>query len=255
MTHYKKGLFIGRFQPFHRGHLYSIREALKKIEQLVIAVGSAQSARTEENPFSASERLEAIKLLIAAEKLQSRISLIITSYDNPSDDIWLAQLIKQGGIFEVVVGNNERVNTIFRKNKFAVIETGLYERDLLEGIKIRNLINNQKKWENRVPDYLVDYYKEIIDTMAALTTVLFQIRGSVIGVGYRFFVQDCATELGLHGWVKNSDDHVEALIQGPKNKVELFAEKLKTGPGRVTKIIQTAQQKSKQFQSFQILLT
>ena len=52
----KIGLYIGRFQPFHRGHLSVVREALKKCDRLVIAIGSAQESRTKKNPWTFEER-------------------------------------------------------------------------------------------------------------------------------------------------------------------------------------------------------
>ena len=40
-----------------------------------------------------------------------------------------------------------------------------------------------------------------------------RVRGRVQGVGYRAFVQDHATQLGIHGWVVNRDDgSVEAAL-------------------------------------------
>ncbi|MEM2947357.1 MAG: adenylyltransferase/cytidyltransferase family protein, partial [Candidatus Bathyarchaeia archaeon] len=37
----KRGLFVGRFQPFHKGHLSVIEDILKEVDELVIVVGSA----------------------------------------------------------------------------------------------------------------------------------------------------------------------------------------------------------------------
>ena len=37
------GLFIGRFQPFHRGHLATVKYALKKVDALVIVRWHAAS--------------------------------------------------------------------------------------------------------------------------------------------------------------------------------------------------------------------
>ena len=47
----KTGLFIGRFQPFHNGHLQDIKNALKEVDELIIAIGSSQHFNTKENPF------------------------------------------------------------------------------------------------------------------------------------------------------------------------------------------------------------
>jgi acylphosphatase len=41
------------------------------------------------------------------------------------------------------------------------------------------------------------------------------IKGRVQGVGFRWFVQREAAELGLRGWVRNTDDgHVEIVASG-----------------------------------------
>ncbi|MFZ0222198.1 MAG: adenylyltransferase/cytidyltransferase family protein, partial [Candidatus Nitrosopolaris sp.] len=37
-----RGIFVGRFQPFHLGHMATIKFALEKVEELVIVIGSAQ---------------------------------------------------------------------------------------------------------------------------------------------------------------------------------------------------------------------
>lgn len=50
------GVYIGRFQPFHLGHLHVIRVALKSCDRLLILVGSAGGPRTVKNPWTAEER-------------------------------------------------------------------------------------------------------------------------------------------------------------------------------------------------------
>lgn len=49
-------VFIGRFQPFHAGHVYVVEEALKRAKTVLILIGSANSPRTIKNPFSFDER-------------------------------------------------------------------------------------------------------------------------------------------------------------------------------------------------------
>ena len=57
-----RGLFLGRFQPFHNGHLYVVEEMIhdKSIDEIIIGIGCAQEAYTLENPFTAGERFEMI---------------------------------------------------------------------------------------------------------------------------------------------------------------------------------------------------
>ena len=66
------------------------------------------------------------------------------------------------------------------------------------------------------------------------------IKGRVQGVWFRRFTQNTATELGISGWVKNSDDGsviVEASV--PDSVYEDFLRALKKGPplARVDEII------------------
>ncbi|HDH28034.1 MAG TPA: nicotinamide-nucleotide adenylyltransferase, partial [Euryarchaeota archaeon] len=51
-----RALLIGRFQPFHKGHLAVIKKILSEADELIIVVGSSQHRGAVENPFSADER-------------------------------------------------------------------------------------------------------------------------------------------------------------------------------------------------------
>jgi acylphosphatase len=49
----------------------------------------------------------------------------------------------------------------------------------------------------------------------------FLVKGRVQGVGFRWFVQHEAAEIGLRGWVRNTDDgHVEVLAAGEPDQLE-----------------------------------
>ena len=60
MKTYRLGMFIGRFQPFHRGHKAIIDCMLAQCEQVLIVVGSSQEKGTAKNPFPAWERMDMI---------------------------------------------------------------------------------------------------------------------------------------------------------------------------------------------------
>ena len=51
-----KALFIGRFQPFHNGHLKVVQEILKEFDEVIIGIGSSKYSGTLDNPFSGEER-------------------------------------------------------------------------------------------------------------------------------------------------------------------------------------------------------
>ncbi|MGH6802162.1 MAG: acylphosphatase [Methyloceanibacter sp.] len=58
-----------------------------------------------------------------------------------------------------------------------------------------------------------------------------RIEGSVQGVGYRYWTERVATELGLTGWVRNRrDGSVEALFCGPREDVAQMLDRCRDGP-------------------------
>lgn len=57
------------------------------------------------------------------------------------------------------------------------------------------------------------------------------IRGTVQGVGYRWFVQRTAARLELVGWVANrADRSVEVVAEGPTRDIEELIRSLRDGP-------------------------
>ena len=57
---YNIAVFIGRFQPFHLGHLSVITQGLEQADHIVVLVGSAGSPRSHRNPFTFDERHDMI---------------------------------------------------------------------------------------------------------------------------------------------------------------------------------------------------
>jgi acylphosphatase len=57
------------------------------------------------------------------------------------------------------------------------------------------------------------------------------IHGRVQGVGYRFFAERWANELGITGYAKNLyNGDVEVVAQGDKPSLETYLAKLREGP-------------------------
>lgn len=60
-----------------------------------------------------------------------------------------------------------------------------------------------------------------------------RVTGRVQGVGYRWWVVDTATRLGLVGWVRNADDEraVELVAEGEPAPLDALESQLADGPG------------------------
>ncbi|WP_144259507.1 bifunctional nicotinamide-nucleotide adenylyltransferase/Nudix hydroxylase [Methylocystis sp. ATCC 49242] len=56
MMRYDLAVFIGRFEPFHLGHLAILQRALAQAERVVVLVGSADAPRNAKNPWTYTER-------------------------------------------------------------------------------------------------------------------------------------------------------------------------------------------------------
>ena len=57
------------------------------------------------------------------------------------------------------------------------------------------------------------------------------LSGRVQGVGFRYFAQRAATQLGVVGWVRNCPDGtVEAVAQGSEEALQALRRHLQQGP-------------------------
>ncbi len=69
------------------------------------------------------------------------------------------------------------------------------------------------------------------DTAAPEEARRYIVKGRVQGVGFRWFVEREANQLGLKGWVRNSlDGSVEVLAVGSPGQLSVLRRKLQEGP-------------------------
>jgi bifunctional NMN adenylyltransferase/nudix hydrolase len=81
-------VFIGRFQPFHAGHLQVVKEGLRRAERLIVLIGSAWQPRNPRNPWTHQEREQMIRACLPAE-VQERV-LCAPLMDIPyNDEAWV----------------------------------------------------------------------------------------------------------------------------------------------------------------------
>ncbi|MEY4764153.1 MAG: hypothetical protein RI907_826 [Pseudomonadota bacterium] len=87
-------VLIGRFQPFHLGHLALLRQALAQAPQVAVVMGSAFQARTPKNPFTWRERAETIRLSLSPAD-QARVHFVPVR-DHYDEARWVAAV--QAGV-------------------------------------------------------------------------------------------------------------------------------------------------------------
>jgi len=140
---YEHGVVVGRFQPLHYGHIFLLKHAHRASKRLTIILGSANK-KNKNNPFTVEEREWMLNKAIKREGLK-KIDRIIPINDNPDDNIWLADVDKQVGAFDVVFGNNDYVNNLFTKRGTHYHDIVQLQRGLYQGDRIREFLRQVGK--------------------------------------------------------------------------------------------------------------
>ena len=154
------GLLIGRFQPFHLGHLDALRFALSKVDKLWIGLGSSNKPLEKNNPISAEERKEMI-LSSIDKSMKQRIQIyFIPDLENHIKWIeFIATLVPK---FDVIFTNDELTRHLYSKRGVEVLSIPFVNRDILSGTNIRDMIISDQKWEDLVPEGTKNFlYKTI----------------------------------------------------------------------------------------------
>ena len=142
-----KALFIGRFQPFHLGHLKVLTSLSEKYE-FIIGIGSAQYSNTYDNPFTLDERIEMIKESLRDINIQYKIYPIPDIHDYPR---WVDHVCSIIPSFDIVLSNNPVTKRLFEEKGFKVDNIPRYNRSIYSGREIRYRISRDKPWEDLVP--------------------------------------------------------------------------------------------------------
>lgn len=89
-------VYIGRFQPFHKGHSEVLEKALTNSDLTLVLVGSAFQARTVKNPFTYDERVGMIANYITSTGIQYPAQLEFAPLrDQPYNDAKWIQSVQE----------------------------------------------------------------------------------------------------------------------------------------------------------------
>ncbi|EIJ66265.1 putative nicotinamide-nucleotide adenylyltransferase [Candidatus Nitrosopumilus salaria BD31] len=151
------GLLIGRFQPFHLGHLEALRFALSKVDKLWVGLGSSNKPVEKNNPFTAEERKEMI-LSSIDDSMKEKISIyFIPDVDNHVK--WIEKIDTIVPKFDIIFSNDELTKHLYSKRTTQVVSIPFLNRDELSGTHIRDLIISDQKWEDLVPEGTKNFLK------------------------------------------------------------------------------------------------
>ncbi|HYY66580.1 MAG TPA: nicotinamide-nucleotide adenylyltransferase [Nitrososphaeraceae archaeon] len=157
-----RGLMVGRFQPFHNGHLYLAKQILQECDELIIAIGSAQFNYFYTDPFTAGERILMIHAALSESKVNLTNCYIIPIVNDENNMRWFAHLKSMVPHFDVFYSGNEFVITLLSKEIEIKIKKPRFEKKReYNGTNIRKLIANMQNWKKLVPDIVYTIILEI----------------------------------------------------------------------------------------------
>lgn len=86
-------VYIGRFQPFHNGHLQTLKIALEQANEVIILLGSSNRACNIRNPWNSFQRESMIRAVLKDEGIHQKSVKIVPIDDFPyNDELWLTQV-------------------------------------------------------------------------------------------------------------------------------------------------------------------
>lgn len=144
-----KALFIGRFQPVHKGHINVIEYGSTQYTDIIIGIGSSQYDHTLDNPFTAAEREQMLEHALAAHRVTNFQTVYIPDIHDPPR--WVAHVCSLVPEFDVVLSNNEFTTRLFTNQGYTVHRTPIYKRDLYAGEEIRRRMIAGESWKFLVP--------------------------------------------------------------------------------------------------------
>ena len=146
-----RALFVGRFQPFHKGHLEAVKRILGECEEVVIAVGSSQKSHEPENLFTVGERIEMVYESMKEAGLAGRC-LVVGIPDIKYNALWAKHLGILSPSFDKVYSNSPLVKQLFKEEGMKVKALPMFNRKELDGTHIRNLmLNGKAEWKRLLP--------------------------------------------------------------------------------------------------------
>ncbi|KYK24070.1 nicotinamide-nucleotide adenylyltransferase [Thermoplasmatales archaeon SM1-50] len=144
-----KALFIGRFQPFHMGHLLILQQLSSQYEMIIVGIGSSQYHDTVDNPFSIEERYQMIIKSLETEGIRNYQIVTIPDIHDPPR--WINHVCSIVCDFDVIIANNPFTKKLFSEKGYMVKATAYFDRKRYSGKEVRRRIVHDEAWQDLVP--------------------------------------------------------------------------------------------------------
>jgi bifunctional NMN adenylyltransferase/nudix hydrolase len=187
MKNYDYIVYIGRFQPFHNGHMATLSKAIHLGQKVIVILGSANSPRTFKNPWTAPEREIMIRSCLSATE-NDQVEFLHIEDRLYSNEKWLlnvreevnrivdttkGELDEAIGTRIAIIGHDKDESSYYTKEfpDWTLVETGAHIKERVKGkpissTKIRELAftNHLGYIESNVPPAIYSFLENFSET-------------------------------------------------------------------------------------------
>ncbi|WP_428324076.1 nicotinamide-nucleotide adenylyltransferase [Nitrosopumilus sp.] len=156
-----RGLMMGRFQPFHLGHLELVKQILDQCDEVIIAITSAQFNYLEKDPFTAGERIEMIHNSLKEANLDLKKCFVISIENQFNIATWSSYLQSALPQFDKVYSGNDYVSMLLADSGITVVKPEFLDRNQYNATKIRSMIISDENWKESVPTAVYEFLTKI----------------------------------------------------------------------------------------------
>lgn len=137
------GVYWGRFNPPHKGHIALVKRLVKKVDLLIVAVGNAEGKNTKRNPFSGDERVEMLKSYLREQNI--KVKDVVAVEDGSSWASSIDNLFEKCGKFDVLFTDHKTIARLVG-NRVKVV--GFGREGGISSTMIRGSIAKGGEWED-----------------------------------------------------------------------------------------------------------
>ena len=156
-----RGLMMGRFQPFHLGHLDLAKQILDECDEIIIAITSSQFNYLEKDPFTAGERIQMIHDSLRESSLDLNRCYVLSIENQFNISTWASYLKSALPHFDRVYSGNDYVSMLLSDSGIDVVKPKFFERDQHNATKIRSMIIPNDNWRMLVPNAVYELLRKI----------------------------------------------------------------------------------------------
>ena len=152
----KKVVFVGRFQPLHRGHLEAIKWILAQSKRLKIVIGSMQEFGQADNPLEFADRKRILELALAEAGVKNCEIFGLPDFYN--DAAWTQKMLEITGLKAgetVLVSLNDWAKSCAKKIGIEAADQPVFCGNL-SATQVRQTIFAGANWKNLVPPAVFD---------------------------------------------------------------------------------------------------